>query len=110
MHHGGYYYLFVSYDLCCRGAKSTYKVVCGRAKEVTGPYVDAAGVPLMQGGGTVVLAGNERYPGVGHCAVVRKDGGEMMLCHAYDRDFGYGSRLLVRPVNWTPEGWPEIIL
>lgn len=108
--HDGYYYLFVSYDLCCRGANSTYKVVCGRAKEVTGPYVDAAGVPLMQGGGTVVLAGNERYPGVGHCAVVRKDGGEVMLCHAYDRDFGYGSRLLVRPVNWTPEGWPEIIL
>ena len=108
--HDGYYYLFVSYDLCCRGAKSTYKVVCGRAKEVTGPYIDAAGVPLMQGGGTAVLTGNDRYPGAGHCAVVQKDGGDVMLFHAYDRDYGYGSKLLVRPVIWSSEGWPEVIL
>lgn len=108
--HDGYYYLFVSYDLCCRGARSTYKVVCGRAKEVTGPYMDAAGVPLMQGGGTVVLAGNERYPGAGHCAVLQKEDGDMMLFHAYDRDYGYAPRLLSRPVEWTPDGWPKIIL
>jgi arabinan endo-1,5-alpha-L-arabinosidase len=105
----GYYYLFVSYDLCCRGAKSTYKVVCGRAKEVTGPYLDASGIPLMQGGGTLVVGGNDRYPGAGHCAVVQKDGRDVMLFHAYDRDNGYDSRLLVRDVVWK-DGWPLVKL
>ena len=110
VHRKGYYYLFVSYDLCCRGPKSTYKVVCGRAKEVTGPYIDAAGVPLMEGGGTLVVGGNDRYPGAGHCAIVQKDGGDIMLFHAYDRDSGYDSRLLVRPVSWTEAGWPAVTL
>ena len=110
VYRNGYYYLFVSYDLCCRGAKSTYKVVCGRAKEVTGPYVDATGVPLMQGGGTLVVGGNDRYPGAGHCAIVQHDGGDIMLFHAYDRDNGYDSRLLVRPVSWNEQGWPKVIL
>ena len=110
VYRNGYYYLFVSYDLCCRGAKSTYKVVCGRAKEVTGPYIDAAGVPLMQGGGTLVVGGNDRYPGAGHCAVVQKDGVDIMLFHAYDRDFGYDSRLLVKPIDWSEAGWTSVAL
>ena len=108
--HGDWYYLFVSYDLCCRGPKSTYKVVVGRSDKVTGPYVDAAGTPLMQGGGTVVVSGNDRYPGVGHCAVVSTEGGEKMLFHAYDRETGYNAGLLVRPVTWDRNGWPSIRL
>ena len=108
--HGDWYYLFVSYDLCCRGPKSTYKVVVGRSDKVTGPYVDANGTPLMQGGGTVVVSGNNRYPGVGHCAVVSTKEGEKMLFHAYDRETGYNAGLLVRPVDWDRNGWPSIRL
>jgi len=108
--HGEWYYLFVSYDLCCRGAKSTYKVVVGRSASVTGPYIDADGTPLMQGGGTVVAGGNDRYPGVGHCAVVTDGEGEKMLLHAYDRETGYNSVLLVRPLSWDRDGWPAIRL
>lgn len=106
----GWYYLFVSYDLCCRGAKSTYKVVTGRSQKVTGPYLDAAGTPLMQGGGTIVVQGNERFPGVGHCAVVEQDGTHHMFFHGYDRDHGYNSILLVRPITWSTEGWPTVTL
>src|SRR5580704_12725923 len=29
VHHGDYYYLFVSYDLCCRGTKSSYRTMVG---------------------------------------------------------------------------------
>jgi len=50
--HGDYYYLFVSYDLCCRGTKSTYHTLVGRSKEVTGPYLDAAGKNMSEGGAT----------------------------------------------------------
>ena len=108
--HGDWYYLFVSYDLCCRGPKSTYKVVVGRSDKVTGPYVDAAGTPLMQGGGTVVASGNDRYPGVGHCAVVSTKEGEKMLFHAYDRETGYNAVLLARTLVWDRNGWPSIQL
>src|SRR5580693_2335045 len=43
VHHRGYYYLFASFDLCCRGIKSTYHTVVGRAKSITGPYMDRDG-------------------------------------------------------------------
>ena len=108
--HGDWYYLFVSYDLCCRGPKSTYKVVVGRSDKVTGPYVDAAGTSLMEGGGTVVVRGNDRYPGLGHCAVVSNGEGEKMLLHAYDRETGYNAVLLTRTLSWGLDGWPSIHL
>ncbi len=101
----GYYYLFVSYDLCCRGPKSTYKVVVGRSKKVTGPYCDKAGVSLMEGGGSPVLVGNERYPGVGHCAIVPSAEGDKIFFHCYDKEMNYNSHLLVRPLGWA-DGWP----
>ena len=108
--HGDWYYLFVSYDLCCRGAKSTYKVVVGRSESVTGPYVDATGTPLMEGGGTIVASGNDRFPGIGHCAIISTGEGEKMLLHAYDRETGYNAILLARPLVWSRDGWPSIQL
>lgn len=105
----GYYYLFVSFDLCCRGPKSTYKVVVGRSKTVTGPYVDKDGVSLMEGGGSVVVSGNERYPGVGHCAVVSAGGEDKLYFHAYDKENNYRAHLLVRPIRWE-DGWPAVTL
>ena len=108
--HGDYYYLFASYDLCCRGANSTYNVVVGRSAVITGPYLDADGTPLMEGGGTLVAGGNERYPGVGHCGIAIKDGEEVMVMHGYDKEYNYGSKLLVRPIIWDAEGWPSVVL
>lgn len=107
---GSWYYLFVSFDLCCRGPKSTYKVVVGRSKTVTGPYFDKNGLSLLEGGGSVVVAGNERYPGVGHCAVVATPEGDKMFFHGYDKTINYNSHLLIRPVAWTADGWPVVNL
>lgn len=108
--HGKYYYLFVSYDLCCRAEKSTYNVVVGRSEKITGPYIDKDGVSLMVSGGTSVLKGNEQFAGVGHCAVVNFSGKEYILAHAYDKDYDYSSRLIVRPLMWSPDGWPVVDL
>src|SRR5690349_13368360 len=38
-----YYYLFVSWDYCCRNERSDYKVVMGRSPNVTGPFIDKNG-------------------------------------------------------------------
>ena len=54
--HGDYFYLFVSYDRCCRGVNSTYNVVVGRSRKVTGPYLDKDGKSMTEGGGTLVIA------------------------------------------------------
>ncbi|MCQ2166206.1 MAG: family 43 glycosylhydrolase [Bacteroidales bacterium] len=108
--HGEYYYLFVSFDLCCRGPLSTYNTVVGRSKCVYGPYYDKNGAPMMESGGTPVLQPNRQYAGVGHCAVISTDDGDYIYCHAYDKDFDFASKLLVRKVEWSEDGWPVVNL
>ena len=66
----GYYYLFMSLDFCCQGANSNYRVVVGRANQVTGPYFDRTGLNMLDGGGTPVVSGDSRWAGPGHNAGV----------------------------------------
>ena len=100
----------IEHDPRGREAASTYNVVVGRAAEVTGPYLDKEGKSLMEGAGTVVARGDGRYAGVGHCAVVNFDGKDYMFMHGYDKEYDYRSKLLIREISWTPDGWPEIKL
>jgi arabinan endo-1,5-alpha-L-arabinosidase len=107
--HGGYYYLFVSWDGCCDGAKSTYKVMVGRSRTATGPYVDATGTPMLDGGGTLVLQGDERWRGPGHNGVFGSGTREYMVHHTYDMQNLEAQRILqVRPLTWTDDGWPKV--
>lgn len=108
--HDGKYYLFVSFDLCCRGAKSTYNVVVGRADKITGPYYDKNGVDMMNSGGTLVCGGNDQFAGAGHCAVVTFDGKDYIFMHGYDKDYDYDSKLLIREITWSADGWPVVNL
>jgi len=104
---GDNHYLFVSFDFCCRGVNSTYFTVCGRSREVTGPYVDATGRPMMEGGGSVVVQGNERFKGTGHNAVLRDGDRDYLVYHAYDAQAGGTPTLRISPIYWTPDGWPR---
>ncbi len=105
----GYYYLFVSWDRCCDGADSDYKVLVGRARAVSGPYVDAEGRPLLEGGGTLVLAGTERWRGPGHNSVLTTAAGQWLVHHTYDVQNLRAQRVLqIRPLTWSPEGWPRV--
>lgn len=109
VHHGGYYYLFVSWDLCCRGTKSTYRTMVGRARKVTGPYIDASGVPMMQGGGTELLAANQRWLGPGGESVLLEAGGhDLLVFHAYDAHTGRPA-LQISTLTWR-KGWPHAAL
>jgi arabinan endo-1,5-alpha-L-arabinosidase len=105
VHHGRYFYLFVSFDLCCRGMKSTYRTVVGRAKSVTGPYVDRNGVPMLQGGGTNLLTADERWLGPGgESILLRHHEPDLIVYHAYDHETGKSS-LQLSNSDWK-EGWP----
>lgn len=109
MKHGGYYYLFVSWDYCCMGSKSTYRVVVGRSKTVDGPYVDRDGEDMREGGGTPVIAGDKKeFEALGHCAAYHYDDKYIFICHGYSIAHNGASILVQRPIRWTADGWPEI--
>ncbi len=103
----GYYYLFVSFDYCCRGEKSTYKIMVGRSSQIQGPYVDRDGVPMNLGGGSLVLEGDKKWHGVGHSATVSFDGIDYLIFHGYDATDEGKSRLRIEKISWR-EGWPVI--
>lgn len=106
---GDYYYLFVSFDLCCRAENSNYNVRYGRSKSVIGPYVDKNGVDLMQGGGTLLLAGDEKFYGVGHNSVYTFNGNDYLLCHGYLKSEKGTPILITKKLVWDNEGWPIIV-
>jgi len=104
----GYYYEFLSWDLCCRGEKSTYKVVIGRSKNITGPYIDKEGKPLNEGGGSIVVQGDENYFGVGHNSVYTFDGKDYIFYHAYEKKTNGTPRLVVKEMKWDADLWPVL--
>lgn len=108
IYRNGYYYLFVSFDFCCRGIESTYKIMVGRSSNITGPYVDKNGIDMMLGGGTLIDAGDDRWKGPGHCAVYQSDNTAILVNHAYDALNNGMATLQIRPLYWDSEGWPYI--
>jgi arabinan endo-1,5-alpha-L-arabinosidase len=106
--HADFYYLFVSFDLCCRGIKSNYKTMVGRSRSVTGPYVDAAAVPLLDGGGTPLLLGNSRWIGPGGESLLQQKDGDIIVFHAYDGVSGE-AYLQISTIAWV-DGWPKVAL
>src|SRR5690606_23350950 len=78
----GYYYLFASWDRCCRGANSTYRVVVGRSEDIRGPYLDKEGESMVHGGGARVIdrfEDSERWAAGGHNSAYRFDGTDYLV-------------------------------
>jgi len=109
LHHDGFFYLFVSWDLCCRGTRSTYRTMVGRSQTVTGPYVDRNGQPMEQGGGTELLSANSRWVGPGGESLLHlAGGGDIIVFHAYDAQTGRPA-LQISTIGWK-DGWPSAAL
>ena len=104
--HDGYYFLFESVDSCCKGVNSTYKIMVGRSESVSGPYVDALGVELADGGGTLVLEGFGRWRGPGHNAIVHEGDRYWNVYHSYDADNGGVPTLRISELIWSDDNWP----
>jgi arabinan endo-1,5-alpha-L-arabinosidase len=107
MYRDGWYYLLGTHGTCCDGANSTYNIVVGRSKKVTGPYLDNMGIDMLKGGGKSVTTASGRFVGLGHFGhLVMDEGVEKFSCH-YEADLdrsGY-SVLDIRPLLWK-NGWP----
>ena len=105
----GYYYLLGTHGTCCDGVNSTYNIVCGRSRQVTGPYIDNVGRSMMEGGGKMVAGAEPRRVGAGHFGrTVIDDGVEVASFH-YEADFDRGGLpvLAIRPLLWK-NGWPSV--
>jgi len=103
----GWYYLLVTHGSCCAGANSSYNIRMGRAKKVTGPFLDNMGIDMLQGGGKLFLGSGGRFVGPGHFGLLDLGGGvQKFSCH-YEADLDRGgiSILDIRPLLWR-DGWP----
>ncbi len=103
-----YYYLFVSWDACCSGPKSTYNIRVGRSEKITGPYYDKDGVSMAKNGGTLVRGGdtgdNRKVYARGHNSAHTFDGVDYLAYHAYTDTY---ERLGIEKITWV-DGWPTV--
>ncbi len=104
--HGDYYYLFVSWDYCCRGIKSTYRVAMGRSKQVAGPYLDKEGKDMREGGGYLLIEGDKKeFEAMGHSSAYSFPDGDFFFCHGYSIEKDGASILVEKKIHWTDDGW-----
>jgi arabinan endo-1,5-alpha-L-arabinosidase len=105
---GEKFYLFVSFDQCCKGVASTYNIRVGRADRIAGPYRDKDGKAMLEGGGSLVLDTTGRFIGPGGQEAAKTSKGDMLAYHYYDGDAAGAAKLQFSPILWTADGWPEL--
>lgn len=102
----GYYYLVISYDFCCRGTRSTYKLVVGRSKQITGPYLSRDGKPMLEGEATLLMRSHDFFIGPGQSSTIERDGSWIFAHHYYDARRNGEPTLAVRDLYFESDGWP----
>lgn len=105
---GNYYYLFLNEGRCCRGQDSTYRVLVGRSRAITGPYVDDQGRDLRERGGRLVLGTQGAFIGPGHATIVEDGDSQWLAVHFYDGSRKGAPALALRRLAWTDDGWPRV--
>ena len=107
MFHDGWYYLLATHGSCCRGADSGYNIRMGRSRHVTGPFLDADGIDMIQGGGKLLIGSAGRLIGPGHFGLIDLGEGvqKFSLHWEADLDRGGASVLDIRPLLWR-DAWP----
>ena len=103
----GWYYLLVTHGSCCAGANSSYNIRMGRARKVTGPFLDNMGIDMLQGGGKLFAGSTGRHIGPGHFGLLDLGSGVVKFSLHYEADLDRGgiSVLDIRPLLWR-DGWP----
>lgn len=111
VHHGDYYYLFVSVDYCCAStlAEDNYKEAVGRSASPHGGFADEAGTPMLYGGGTVLLQGDADWnaPGGGTAYVDASTGESLLIFHAQNLSQHGTPYQWVEQLTWVND-WPVL--
>ncbi|CAI6092568.1 unnamed protein product [Clonostachys chloroleuca] len=102
---GNYYYQWVAFDSCCKGASSTYRTMVGRSTSLSGPYTDKSGTSMLSGGGTEVMASHGSIHGPGHPAVLSDSDADVFVYHYYANSGA--SYLGINLIRWEND-WPVI--
>jgi hypothetical protein len=106
IYRNNFYYLFVSVGTCCQGVNSTYRIHYGRATAITGPYLDKGDVDMLDGGGTLLEDGDDRWKGPGGQDIDNIDGTDVIAFHAYDAAQNGAAILNMATILWDDEDWP----
>ena len=107
IYRNGWYYLLGTHGTCCDGVNSTYNIVAGRSRNVTGPYLDNMGRDMVAGGGKMVIDGDDRQFGAGHFGRYIEDEGVEKMSFHWEADLDRSARsvLAIRPILWVND-WP----
>ncbi|QIK79595.1 family 43 glycosylhydrolase [Sphingomonas piscis] len=107
LHRNGWYYLLGTHGTCCDGPNSSYNIRVGRSRSPTGPYVDHVGIPLLKGGGKLVIAGRGRQYGPGHFGLIDVGQEIQKFSMHYESDLDRSGRsiLSIAPLLWQDD-WP----
>ena len=104
----GFYYLFVNWGACCRGAESDYNIRVGRSKKPLGPFLDKKGINMADGGGSLVLESEGTKRGPGHAGIwTNKNEQNILGFHYYDAKRDGISLYDERKIVWK-NNWPII--
>ncbi len=111
VHHGNYYYLFVSVDFCCNQniATDDYKEAVGRSTSPHGPFRRRRRHLMMNGGGTVLLQsdGTWNAPGGGTAYLDPTNGDSLIVFHALNMTQNGALYLWLKNLEWVND-WPTI--
>ncbi|BCM93508.1 intracellular endo-alpha-(1-_5)-L-arabinanase [Abditibacteriota bacterium] len=107
--HDGYYYFFKNHGSCCQGVKSTYRIMMGRSKKITGPYLDKEGKDLQdlkttEGSKFLTAKGDEIGPG--HIGIFSEGGVDRISFHYYNAKSNGTPTLGIKTLSWGADGWP----
>lgn len=95
---------------CCRGSASTYNIRVGRSTQITGPFIDRNGTPMLRGGGTLVQGTGGPVVGPGQVGIYTPSAGAMfdpvVTEHYYNKSNGGVPTLNVLALNNDAFGWP----
>jgi arabinan endo-1,5-alpha-L-arabinosidase len=109
--HGEFYFLFVSVDYCCNVdlTSDNDKEAVGRGSSPHGPFTDLAGTPMLEGGGTVLLANNGTWnaPGGGTVFIDPSSGESTLIFHALNMQQNGAMYLWVKHIDWQND-WPVL--
>jgi arabinan endo-1,5-alpha-L-arabinosidase len=102
-----YYYLFVSWDNCCKGVNSNYKIAVGRAEALKGPYLDKKSKSMTNGAGEILDTGDNVRKGPGHNGIFIERDTVFCVNHFYDATHSGAATMQIRPIYWDENNWPS---